>query len=175
MSDKAVSALDDLGLFFAHAHALETEAMERHAELADVMAVHNNDAAAEIFRKLSGYGAQHAEEVASLMKDVDAPRLAPWDYDWGGAEPLESSPMAEADYLMTAGRALRMALATERRARDYYRGVARDARDAEVRAYALTFAEEEAEHVSYVEAWIARMPDDPDTPITADDPPNTPE
>ena len=51
MSDAGRSATENLAVFFAHAHALELEAMERHQELADVMEAHNNTEAAAIFRK----------------------------------------------------------------------------------------------------------------------------
>ena len=89
MTAARASALDDVGTFLAHALALETEAQERHEELARVMEVHNNEAAAAIFRKLAGYGAQHAAEVRAMLVDMAAPRLAPWDYDWGAAEAPE--------------------------------------------------------------------------------------
>lgn len=158
MTANGKSALSDIGHFFAHALALETEAMERHQELADVMEVHNNEEAAAIFRKLAGYGEQHAAEVRELMRDLDAPVLAPWDYDWGGGEAPETSQMQDAHYLMTSAHALQMALATEQKACDYYGLVATNATCEEVRRHAEEFAEEEAEHVGYVKAWIARNP-----------------
>ena len=174
MSADRVSALDDLATFLAHALALETEAQERHEELAHAMEAHNNARAAAVFHKLAGYGAQHAAEVRDMMADIAAPSLAPWDYDWGGAEAPETAAMEDAHYLMDVGHALQMALRTESRARDYYRDVAERARSEEVRRYASEFADEEAEHVEYVKAWIAKSPAPQPIPED-DDPPHMPE
>lgn len=175
MTKGRATALNDLGVFFAHAHALESEAMQRHEELACVMEVHNNLEAAAIFRKLAGYGEQHAAEVAELMQDVEAPRLAPWEFDWGGGEAPETSAMQNAHYLMSSAHALQMALVTEQKACDYYAAVAEGAEHDEVRRYAREFAAEEAQHVQYVKDWIARGPGEPGPLPPDDDPAHMPE
>ncbi len=175
MSDARPGPGDDLGVFLAHAVALETEAMERHEELAWVMEVHNNPEAAAIFHKLAGYGAQHAAEVGALLARSGGPELAPWEFDWGGDDAPETSDMAGAHYLMTSAHALQMALRTERKARDWYASVAATASNAAVREYAQEFAEEEAEHVGYVEGWIARNPVELAPLVEDDDPAHMPE
>ncbi len=175
MSKSGTSALDSLPVFFAHALALETEAAERYQELADVMAVHNNPVAAELFQKLAGYGHQHAAEVREMMENAEPVSLAPWEYDWGGVEAPETSAMADADYRMTSAHVMQMALKTEQAAHDYYASVAANASDDEVRRLAQEFAEEEAGHVQYVKQWISRNPVALEELPEDDDPANMPE
>lgn len=175
MSTAKRTALNDLAMFFAHAQALEIEAMERHTELADVMEVHNNAQAAGIFRRLAGYGEQHAAEVSAMMREMEPVSVAPWDYDWGGDEAPETSAMENADYRMTTAHALEMALQTEQSAQRYYAMVAAQAQNDEVRRYAEEFAQEEAQHVEYVRQWIARHPHALEDLPPDDDPAHMPE
>lgn len=175
MSKATQTASNSLAVFFAHSRALETEAAQRHLELADVMDVHNNEEAAAVFRKLAGYGEQHAAQVSEMMRDVEPVRIAPWDFDWGGGEAPETSAMEHADYRMSAAHALQMALRTEQSAHDYYAQVAASAEDDDVRRYAEAFAAEEAEHVRYVREWIAKHPGALDELPRDDDPAHMPE
>ncbi len=175
MSSPEKSACNELGVFLAHSLALETEAAERLEELAGVMEVHNNFEAAAIFQKLAQYGRQHAEAVRELTAGRQLEQIAPWDFDWGGDDAPETSPMEEAHYRMTTAHAMAMALESESRARDFYAAVAAEAEDEEVRRYAEEFASEEATHVHYVENWIARQPAEAGPLPDDDDDPHMPE
>ena len=53
-------------------------------------------------------------------------------------------------------RALQMALALERQACDFYATIAGQTRSEPVQELAQQFAEEESEHVSHLERWLAR-------------------
>lgn len=163
--------ISDLDTFLAFSLALEEEAAERHDELADMMEVHNNPEVAGIFRKLAGYSRLHAGEVRDRSRGSDLPKIAPWDFGWETPEAPETADIAAVDYLISPAQALRVALSNERRARDFYAAVGRDSPDADVRALASEFAEEEQGHLELLEQWLERIPEE-DTSATFDpDPP----
>jgi len=144
--------------FLAHALALETEAAERYAELADVMEVHNNPEVAELFRQMSDFSQLHADSVRQRAIGHLLPRLQSWDYRWNTPEPPEVGETQATHYLMTPWHALSFALDNERRGHDYYAGKAADGDDPELRVLAAEFAAEESEHVATLERWLGRTP-----------------
>lgn len=164
-----------LAEFLAHAHAMEAEAAERYALLADQMAVHNNPGVATLFRKLADVEGRHAEEIKTRAGDTGLPRLALGAHRWSDAEGPETIDVGEAHYLMLPYQALRLALRGEERAVAFFGGVAETAENAEVRALAAEYAAEEQEHVLEVRSMLALYPepgegwaDDPDPPSTPD-------
>lgn len=165
---------DSLAAFYAHALAIEREAAERYAELADAMDEHHNDTVAALFRKLGTLEAEHAASLEKQADSVGAPRLAPWEFDWQGPESPEAAPHDEMHYRMTPYQGLEVALANEQRAVAFFEEVARHAADPRVRALAAEFAAEEQEHVGYVmEALSRELQPDADWALDLD-PPNPP-
>ena len=161
--------------FLAHALALETEAAERYAELADAMEVHNNPEIAALFRQMAEFSRRHAQSVRRRTEGHDLPRLHPWEYRWSTPEPPEVGDSGDTHYLMTPWHALGFALDNERRGHAFYAGRAEGAEDAEVRRLAGEFAAEESEHVATLTRWLARVPRpaadwaaDPDPPAVVD-------
>ena len=162
--------------FLAHAIALEQEAAERFDELADTLETHNNaEGVVELFRKMAHYSRLHLAEARERAGDIALPNLAPWDFKWPGDESPETPDHREAHYRMTAWHALSLTLASERQAHAFYGALANHAADAEVRALAAEFTEEEAEHVEILEDWLARTPEpaedwdhDPEPPVAVD-------
>ncbi len=160
--------------FLAHALALEQESVDRYEELADAMETHNNREVCDLFRKMADFGRKHAAEVERLAAGTALPRLEPWEFKWADDEGPETGEYADIDYMMTPVQALRFALANEKRSRDFYALVAAYSPDRTVRKLASEFAEEEAEHVTLLERWIARhgadtaMQDDLDPPNIVD-------
>jgi rubrerythrin len=155
--------------FLAHAIALEDEAAERYLELADMMEAHRNDDVASIFRDMNGYSRLHGEAVRARAGTLALPVLRSWEYRW--RTPPEAGGEEGFDYMIEPYNALRYARGNEVRAMEYYRGVANEATDAEVKRLADEFAEEEAEHVAALEKWLARTPrpsrtwdEDPEVP-----------
>ena len=175
MSPARPSARSDLGVFLAHALVVESEAAQRLEELADAMTAHNNPDVSELFRKLAGFGRQHADEVRELLADVPPVRIAPWEYDWGGGESPEAAAGEDAHYLMTRAHALQMALRSEQAAHAYYASVARDATHRDVERCAAGFAAEEAQHVAWVKEWIDREGSGPEPLAEDDDPAHMPQ
>ena len=160
--------------FMVHAYAMETEAAERYAEFADSMEMHNNREVAELFRKLARIEQRHADQILEQMGWKQSP-VASAGYRWEGTEGPETADPTELHYLMQPYHALQIALHNEKRARDFFKHLAKVTRDAGVRAGALEMEEEEAEHVHLIEEWLKRTPKpeanwqaDQDPPVLSD-------
>lgn len=161
--------------FLAHAVALESEVADRYETMAQAMEVHNNAAVAELFHRLAQASEKHADDMRRRSHGRSLPKMAPWEYRWGGSTGPESPAMRKTHYLMTPYHALELARSAEIRAQQYYEAVAKESPNPEVRTLAIEFAYEEAEHVDLVNAWISRYPKpDPDWDYDPD-PPGMPE
>ncbi len=167
--------IDDLALFLAHALALEEESAERYRDLAGNLAAHNNSDVAALFEKMAHYGDLHAAEVREHAADLSLPKLAPWEFSWPDAEGPETQPFEGMHYQLNDRAALELALIAERHGQAFYAAQAEVSSDDAVRELAAEFADEEAEHVRLLEAWIDRTPgtatvedDDPDPPNVVD-------
>lgn len=166
---------DKVATFLAHAVAMEQEAAERYEELADTMDVHNNGAVADLFRQMAKYSRLHGASVAQRAVAYTLPKLKSWQFRWNAPEPPEVGDFTGGHYLMTPYHALLFALENERRGHQFYASEAARNEDATVRAMAAEMAAEEVEHVSELEAWIARTPppednwaEDPDDAVVVD-------
>ncbi len=161
---------DTLEAFMAQAVAMEFEAQQRYAELADAMAVHNNRDVAELFRKMSVIEGKHAAQMLAEMgwTEVPHPVQAP---TWEGFDSAEMVSMDDVHYLMQPWHALQLALKAEQRAVRFFEALAEAAVAEPVRKAALELYEEEREHVELIHAWIKKVPppeegweEDPDPP-----------
>ncbi len=169
MSDQTTAV--SIEQLLAYALAIEQEAAERYAELADQMGVHNNREVAELFHKLAGIEAKHVANVESLSEGRELPSLSLWDSPWEDAESPEAAARDEAHYLMTPHHALSLALAGEERATSFFARLAENSVDAEVRRLAQQLHDDEQEHVALIKEWLGRYPEpqegwdeDPDPP-----------
>ena len=153
--------------FMAQAVAMELEASQRYAELADTMEVHNNREVGELFRKMSVIEGKHASQIMAQMgwTAVPANARAP---AWQGFDAAETVPVEELHYLMQPWHALQLALAAEQRAESFFAHLVDAVQAESVRAAARELLEEEREHVELIKAWIARVP--PPDPNWAEDP-----
>jgi len=172
---KLSSQMTDLDTFLAYSVALEEEAAERHDELADMMEVHNNPEVAETFRKLAHYSRLHAQEIRDRSQGSDLPKIAPWDFGWETMEGPETADIADMNYLMNMVQALRVAMGNEQRAHDFYFAISEESPDAEVRAVAAEFADEEKEHLALLGKWLEKLPETADEEMFDPDPPHMPE
>ncbi len=153
--------------FLAHAVALEQEAADRYLELADMMEAHRNDAVSTVFRSMTRFSQMHCDAIKVRAGSIELPQLKSWEYRW--RSPPEVGGEEGFDYMIEAYNALKYARQNESRAMQYYRSVAEESTDAEVRRLATEFANEETEHVAALDKWIALTPrpsstwqDDPD-------------
>jgi rubrerythrin len=167
MSPTTPKTIED---FMAQAYAMEVEAAQRYADLADAMDMHNNREVAELFRKMAVIEGKHGTQIMEQMgwKEPPANAVAP---SWEGFEAAESVPIDEVHYLMRPWHALQLALAAEQRAERFFAELAMTAKDDSVRKAAIELRDEEREHVELVREWMAKVPKpekdwavDPDPP-----------
>jgi len=143
---RAVASIEEL---FAIAHAMEHEAATRYAELAMRMRNEGNAPLADVFDRLAAEERGHVESVVHWSEresgGVPDPARARWNvsdtFDDEGAGTTAPS-------LLTAYRALSIAVRNEERAFAFWSYVAAHARSADVRHAAETMAHEELEHVA---------------------------
>lgn len=165
----------DLDTFLAYSVALEEEAAARHDELGDMMDVHNNPEVAATFHKLAHYSRLHAREIRDRSSGHSLPVIAPWEFEWEDMEGPETAGIDEVHYLMNGVQALRIAMGNEQRAHDFYDAISRGSPDAEVRALAAEFADEEKEHLELLKQWMAKLPEPSGQEVFDPDPPHMPE
>jgi rubrerythrin len=144
---------------YAHALAIEREAAERYAELAQRMADLGNDEVAALFRRLAVYEAEHLDALERRTAGVDVPPVPPGEYAWLDAAAPETVARELVLRLLTPHQALRVALEAERRAHQFFAGVKATATDPALRALAQEMAMEEAGHILMVEQALAKTPD----------------
>jgi rubrerythrin len=157
--------------FFAQALAIEVEAAERYTLLADQMEVHNNKEIAAIFRKMASIEGEHRDEIARRAGNaLVAGRSA--TFSWTGPDGPEAIDFDQLHYLMTPRQALRLARFNEERAVKYFEAVAEAATDPAIAAFAGEMAEDERNHVVWVDEWLAKFASDdpnwdhdPDPPV----------
>jgi rubrerythrin len=142
--------------FLAHAIALEGEAADRYLELADMMEAHRNDEVSSLFRDMVRFSQMHRDEIRARVGAIELPQLRSWQYRW--STPPEVGGDEAFDYMLEPFHALKYARANEVRAMEYYRSVADEAADSELKRLASEFASEEAEHVAALDKWLARTP-----------------
>ncbi len=174
-SDQELSQYFTLPELLVHALVIELEAVQSYLDLADQMQECGNDAVAALFSKMAEYEQEHAEKIREQAGDTRLPDLAPWEYRWPGFEPPENIDTAGVHYLMTPHQALKLALENEKNALKFFEDVAGNNRDTKVRELAEEFAEDEREHVQWMEEWLAKYPApdadwdyDPDPPVAVD-------
>lgn len=167
------SAVQTVPQLLAHALAMETEAAERYGELADQMETHRRTAVAAIFRRLEIAEKKHLDDLTAMCKDVSLPHYAPWDFKWRGNESPEAIDIGRVHYQLTVREAVLLALEHERRATQFYGDVADAAHAPDVIALARQFADEEREHIDWLEACLAecgaeesKASEDPDPPLS---------
>lgn len=166
-------AIHTLPELLAHALAMETEAAERYGELADQMESHRKAGVATIFRRLEQAEKQHLGELIEMCSTVDLPHIAPWDFKWRQTESPEAIDFTRVHYQLSVREAILLAFDHERKAAEFYAGIAQTTSNADVRNLARQFAEEEQQHISWLEGWLAncgpgdaQATDDPDPPLS---------
>lgn len=143
---------------YAHAIAIEREAAERYAELAERMADLGNDAAAEVFGTLAALEAEHLATLLRRTEGVAVPALSGQEYRWLDAGAPETAARELVFRLLTPHQALAVALEAEKRAQAFFEQVMLRAQDPGLRALAREMAAEEQDHIAMVERLLARTP-----------------
>jgi rubrerythrin len=157
--DPMSAPIRTLDEFHAHALAIEREAAARYREFAARMADHDKEDLAALFAKLSRMEQEHAQLLEDRMRGTAPAELPAGAYRWLDAGAPETAAHDWIFRLLTPYDALRIALAGEQRARDFFQRVAAETDNAELRAFALEMAEEEVEHAARLERALAHEPD----------------
>ena len=144
--------------FLTHAIQLEREAARRYEELSAAMGTDGNQELKAFFGKMAHYSRLHLAQATARGGFREIPTLAPEDYEWPEGVSPETAGWAGVDAQMSPRAALDLALNGERSGHAYYAAVAATTTDAELRALAGEFADEEAEHVRELEKLIAACP-----------------
>lgn len=151
-----MNPMDDINVFLAHAVELEREAARRYEELAESMRTDGNAVVEKFFRKMAMFSRKHLALAIERGGFRQVPALAADDYLWPDGISPEQFDWIGVDCMIDASHALALALDGERRGHAFYADVAATTADPEVKAMALEFAAEEAEHVVELEKWIGR-------------------
>jgi rubrerythrin len=144
--------------FLTHAIQLEREAARRYEELSAAMGTDGNRELKAFFAKMAHYSRLHLAQATARGGFREIPTLAPEDYEWPEGVSPETAGWAGVDAQMSPRAALELALNGERSGHAYYAAVAATTTDAELRALAGEFADEEAEHVRELEKLLATCP-----------------
>ena len=141
-----VRTLDEL---FAIAHAMESEAAARYAEIATRMANEGNPALAELFARLSADEQGHLDGVVHWSERQRGTAPNPALIRWQLPDSFDDEGASTTDpRLLSAYRALAMAVRNEERAFAFWSYVAAQAESPEVQRAAETMAHEELGHVA---------------------------
>jgi rubrerythrin len=148
---------------YAHAIAIEREAVERYTELAWRMDDQGNEAVAAVFGELARFEAEHLQALLARSSGIALPPLAPHEYAWLDAGAPETAARELVFRLMTPRHALAIALHAEQRAQAFFEQVLTSADDPALRALAREMAADEAEHIGMLEKMLEASPSpDPD-------------
>ncbi|HZE61590.1 MAG TPA: ferritin family protein [Burkholderiales bacterium] len=140
---------------YAHALAIEREAYKRFIQLERFMRDAGMDHLADEFEKIGREEQEQYQALALGTAERELPPIEDWEYAWHYLGVKLDKPAAP----KSARDALRLALSTERRARNFYVDVAEHAKDDTVCAFAAEMAADEQRHVTRLELLLAREPE----------------
>jgi len=139
---------------YTHALAIERDAFKRFLELELYMRDVGYDYLADEFERIAKEEQEQYEALAIGTAERDLPAIAEWEYAWHYLGPDADKVRAP----QSAREALGLALATERRAQNFYVDVAEHAADDALCAFAAEMAADEQRHVQRLEELLAREP-----------------
>lgn len=149
---------------------IEEEASERYAELAEQLEQHHTHEAAEFFGKMIVNEKKHAEKLITRREELfgDVPRRV----DRAVLPEVEAPEYDEVRAFMTVHQALRVALASETRAHDFYTRALEEVKEPDVRGLLGDLLAEEIHHMKLVQDLLDRQPrEDTTDPDDYVDPP----
>lgn len=147
-----------VGALYAHAMAIEREAVVRYREFAAHMADYGNDTIADLFRNLADFGIVHAYHLAKAAAGMALPQLAAAQYSWLDRDVAVPAAHAFVLRMLTPRLVLEIALRAEERAKAFFDKVVDAAGDAGIRGVALDLARDKQAHIAWVNEALARVP-----------------
>jgi rubrerythrin len=150
---------------------IEEEAQERYEEFTANLELHHTPEAANFFAAMAVNEAKHGSDLLARRKELfgDAPTRVSRDMLWD----IEAPDFDQSRMFMTTRQAMKVALACEVKAYDYFDEALAHVQNADVRTLFEELREEEAEHQALVKAIMAKVPEDnaldaafePDEPV----------
>lgn len=142
----SVTSIEEL---FAIACAMEREAADRYAEIADRMRREGNPTLAEVFASLSADERGHLDSVVEWSQTTNGQNPDPAQIRWELPETFDDEGAFTSNpRLLSAYRALAMAVRNEERAFAFWSYVAAHAGSPDIRQAAEVMAHEELGHVA---------------------------
>ena len=139
---------------YAHSLAIEREAFKRFVELERFVRDAGLDYLADEFQRIGREEQEQYDALSLGTAERQLPAIEDWEYAWHYLGREADSVRAPRN----AREALQLALATERRAQNFYIDVAEHAADDAVCAFAAEMAADEQRHVARLEELLAREP-----------------
>ncbi|MGH8744988.1 MAG: ferritin-like domain-containing protein [Burkholderiales bacterium] len=144
---------------FAHALAIEREALSRYHELADWMQDLGIERVEGVFRKLEQSERAHLDSLERSAAGLDLPEISPWEYAWFFTSSPACLELAFPLMPQTPRDALALACVAERRAEEFFLVAANCIGDAGVIKLAVEMALEQHRRVSEIERALRVTPD----------------
>lgn len=150
LKSEPAGTLKSLDELFALANAMEQEAANRYASLAEDMRLQDKHSLAAIFDQLAAAEREHVDSVASWSHSRLGRSPNPALVRWDAPETFDPQTTSEitTSRLMTPYRALSMAVRNEERAFAFWSYVAGFAEDPDIKKAAEAMAREELGHVA---------------------------
>lgn len=142
--------IDSLEVFYAHALAIEHEAIERYEEFRACFTRQGEEVLAALCEQMVREERAHREKLLRASRHMELPAIDAARYRWIDDASPEAPSHEMVDRVGTPTQLLEIALAGEIAARRFFRWVTRTSRDPGVRAVARSLAHEEAEHARCV-------------------------
>ena len=133
---------------------IEREAAKRFAELEKAMRDAGYDHLAEEFESIGREESQQFQALAEGTAGHELPEVPEWEFDWHFQDPRGWKPRKP----RSAREALGLAIATERRAQNFYSDVAEASRNDALSAFAAEMAADETRHIQRLEQLLEREP-----------------
>ena len=144
---------------FAHALAIEREALSRYHELADWMQDLGIEGVESVFRKLEQSERAHLDLLERSAAKLDLPEISPWEYAWFFISSPAYVELAFPLMPQTPRDALALACVAERRAEEFFLLAASRIGDAGAIKLAVEMALEEQRRVAEIERVLRVTPD----------------
>jgi rubrerythrin len=139
---------------FSHAILIEREASKRFAELEKAMRDAGLDHLAEEFESIGREEREQFEALTVGTAGHELPEVPAWEFDSYFQGPQGWKPRKP----RSAREALGLAIATERRAQNFYTDVAESSRNDALSAFAAEMAADETRHIQRLEQLLEREP-----------------
>lgn len=144
---------------FAHAFAIEREALLRYHELADWMQDLGIERVESVFRKLEQSERAHLRALERGAAGLELPEVSPWQYAWYFTSPPATMELTFPLMPQTPCDALALACVAERRAEELFLAAASTIGDADGIKLAVEMALEEHQRVIEIENALRHEPD----------------